>query len=111
MAMSRTEAALFEATGPKARRRIMCGTIISIVALIALGVWIVYRFYTKGQLEPQYWYFFFAAQCLGVHWRWLGRHYSCGNRIWHHFADHGSGTHVRPDIEDRPGSLARHYDY
>ncbi|MFT8857326.1 amino acid ABC transporter permease [Bifidobacterium aquikefiri] len=58
MAMSRTEAALFETTGPKARRRIMCGTIISIVALIALGVWIVYRFYTKGQLEPQYWYFF-----------------------------------------------------
>lgn len=68
MAMSRTEAALFEANGPKARRRIIIGTIISIVALVALAAWIVYRFYVKGQLEAQYWYFF--AQ-LNV-WEFIG---------------------------------------
>ena len=58
MAMTPTEAALFEVTGPRARRRIIIGTVLSALALAALVAWIVYRFYIKGQLESRYWYFF-----------------------------------------------------
>ena len=58
MAMTPTEAALFEIGGPRARRRILIGTILSVAALAALVAWIVYRFYLKGQLESRYWYFF-----------------------------------------------------
>ncbi|WP_291527392.1 amino acid ABC transporter permease [Bifidobacterium sp. UBA744] len=58
MAMTPTEAALFEIGGPRARRRIRIGTILSAVVLAALVAWIVYRFYLKGQLDSQYWYFF-----------------------------------------------------
>ena len=68
MAMTPTEAALFETTGPRARRRILIGTILSAAALAALVAWIVYRFYIKGQLASQYWYFF--AQ-LNV-WEFIG---------------------------------------
>ncbi|MBT1179334.1 amino acid ABC transporter permease [Bifidobacterium vespertilionis] len=66
--MTPTEAALFETTGPRARRRILIGTILSAAALAALVAWIVYRFYIKGQLASQYWYFF--AQ-LNV-WEFIG---------------------------------------
>ena len=58
MAMTPTEAALFEAGGPRARRRILIGTVLSALALVALVAWIIYRFYIKGQLASQYWYFF-----------------------------------------------------
>ncbi|WP_223849787.1 amino acid ABC transporter permease [Bifidobacterium vespertilionis] len=68
MAMTPTEAALFETTGPRARRRILIGTVLSAAALAALVAWIVYRFYIKGQLASQYWYFF--AQ-LNV-WEFIG---------------------------------------
>ncbi|KAA8821005.1 amino acid ABC transporter permease [Bifidobacterium vespertilionis] len=66
--MTPTEAALFETTGPRARRRILIGTVLSAAALAALVAWIVYRFYIKGQLASQYWYFF--AQ-LNV-WEFIG---------------------------------------
>ncbi|KAB8290949.1 amino acid ABC transporter permease [Bifidobacterium avesanii] len=68
MAMTPTEAALFEIGGPRARRRILIGTILSALALAALFAWIVYRFYIKGQLDSRYWYFF--AQ-LNV-WEFIG---------------------------------------
>ncbi|NEG78907.1 ABC transporter permease subunit [Bifidobacterium avesanii] len=66
--MTPTEAALFEIGGPRARRRILIGTILSALALAALFAWIVYRFYIKGQLDSRYWYFF--AQ-LNV-WEFIG---------------------------------------
>ena len=54
MALTPTEHALFEAVGPKARRRIVVGTIVSVIALLALGVWIVLRLYDNGQFSPMY---------------------------------------------------------
>ncbi|MDO4538330.1 MAG: amino acid ABC transporter permease [Coriobacteriales bacterium] len=50
--------ALYEAPGPKTRRRTIIGTIISVVALIALAAFVVYRFYITDQLNPKYWMFF-----------------------------------------------------
>ena len=50
--------ALYEAPGPKTRRRIHIWTAISLV-LVALGIFaIVQRFYVTGQLAPKYWDFF-----------------------------------------------------
>ncbi len=50
--------ALYEAPGPKTRRRTIIGTIISVIALIALAAFVVYRFYITDQLNPKYWLFF-----------------------------------------------------
>ncbi len=50
--------ALYEAPGPKTRRRTIIGTIISVIALIALAAFVVYRFYITDQLNPKYWMFF-----------------------------------------------------
>lgn len=49
--------ALYEAPGPRTRRKIVVGTAISL-ALVALGVAAVIRqFYVTGQLAPRYWSF------------------------------------------------------
>ena len=49
--------ALYEAPGPRTRRKIVVGTAISLV-LVALGVAAVVRqFYVTGQLAPRYWSF------------------------------------------------------
>lgn len=49
--------ALYEAPGPRTRRKIVVGTVISL-ALVALGVAAVIRqFYVTGQLAPGYWSF------------------------------------------------------
>ena len=49
--------ALYEAPGPRTRRKIVVGTAISL-ALVALGVAAVVRqFYVTGQLAPRYWSF------------------------------------------------------
>lgn len=49
--------ALYEAPGPRSRRKIVVGTAISL-ALVALGVAAVIRqFYVTGQLAPRYWSF------------------------------------------------------
>ena len=50
--------ALYEAPGPKTRRRIVIGTVIASVALVALVAAIAWRFYITGQFDPQYWEFF-----------------------------------------------------
>ena len=50
--------ALYEAPGPKTRRRTVVGTVISIVALIALAIFVVHQFYVNDQLNPKYWSFF-----------------------------------------------------
>lgn len=50
--------ALYEAPGPKTRRRIRFWTIISLL-LVAWGIFaIIQRFYVTGQLAPKYWSFF-----------------------------------------------------
>ena len=60
--------ALFEAPGPRTRRRIVAGTVVSAV-LVALGLAAVVRqFYVTGQLSPRYWSFFLEWST----WRFLG---------------------------------------
>ena len=50
--------ALYEAPGPKMRAKIRIGTAISLVAVAALIVLVLQRFYVTGQLSVHYWYFF-----------------------------------------------------
>ena len=50
--------ALYEAPGPKTRRRIVVGTVIASIALVALVAAVAWRFYITGQFAPQYWEFF-----------------------------------------------------
>jgi glutamate transport system permease protein len=50
--------ALFEAPGPKTKRKILIGTIISSIAIAAILVWVVLRLYQMGQFDASYWYFF-----------------------------------------------------
>lgn len=50
--------ALYEAPGPKTRRRTAIGTAISLVALVALAAFVVRQFYVTGQLDARYWSFF-----------------------------------------------------
>ena len=50
--------ALYEAPGPKMRAKIRIGTAISLVAVAALAVLVLQRFYVTDQLSVHYWYFF-----------------------------------------------------
>lgn len=49
--------ALYEAPGPRTRRRIAIGTAISAVLLALLAFLVVRQFYVTGQLAPRYWSF------------------------------------------------------
>jgi glutamate transport system permease protein len=50
--------ALYEAPGPKTKRRTLIATIISLI-LVAIGIALIVRqFYVTGQLDPKYWHFF-----------------------------------------------------
>ena len=69
MALSPTEAALFETGGPRSRRRIVIGTIASSVALVVLVAYVVMRLYDNGQFDPQYWSLFTEANV----WVFLGQ--------------------------------------
>lgn len=50
--------ALYEEPGPKTRRRILVGTVISGIAVAVLIVLIVRRFYVTGQFSARQWSFF-----------------------------------------------------
>ena len=50
--------ALYEEPGPKTRRKMVIGTVISLVLLVVLAAWVVYRFWVTGQLAPRYWELF-----------------------------------------------------
>jgi len=50
--------ALYEAPGPKTKRHILVGTIISSVVLVAIVAWVVMRLYRQGQFSSKYWSFF-----------------------------------------------------
>ena len=49
--------ALYEAPGPRTRRRIAIGTAVSAVLLALLAFLVVRQFYVTGQLAPRYWSF------------------------------------------------------
>ena len=50
--------ALYEAPGPRARRKIRIATVISLAVLAILSVLVIRRFYITGQLKARYWSFF-----------------------------------------------------
>ncbi|WP_304337449.1 amino acid ABC transporter permease [Collinsella tanakaei] len=49
--------ALYEAPGPKTKRKIMVGTAVSAVVVACILLAILGRFYATGQLDPRYWTF------------------------------------------------------
>lgn len=61
--------ALYEAPGPKTRKRTAIATVISLCALAALAGAVIRQFYLTGQLDARYWSFFIRATT----WRFLGR--------------------------------------
>lgn len=50
--------ALYEPPGPKTRRKMMVGTVLALLAVVALAAWVVYRFWYAGQLSAKYWRLF-----------------------------------------------------
>ena len=61
--------ALYEAPGPRTRRRVLIGTVVSTL-IVLLGVAAVVRqFYVTGQLAPRYWSLFLQWTT----WRFLGQ--------------------------------------
>lgn len=61
--------ALYEAPGPKARKRIVVITILSLAALVVLLALVIRQFYITGQLGAKYWALFTRYTT----WRFLGR--------------------------------------
>lgn len=59
--------ALYEAPGPKTKRKIMVGTAVSAVAVVIILLAILGRFYATGQLDARYWTFFLEWST----WRFL----------------------------------------
>lgn len=60
--------ALYEAPGPKTRRRIVIGTVIASLLVLALVAMAVMQFYKTGQLDEKYWSFFLKPST----WLYLG---------------------------------------
>ena len=50
--------ALYEEPGPKTRRKMIVGSALSLVVLVALLAWVVWRFWVTGQLSGRYWELF-----------------------------------------------------
>ena len=61
--------ALYEAPGPKTRKRIAVFTVVSLAVLAALLIIVVRQFYITGQLNAKYWSLFTQYTT----WRFLGR--------------------------------------
>jgi glutamate transport system permease protein len=53
--MSQQETVLYDAQGPRARRRTLIGTAIAVVLLIGLGVLVVLRLADRGQFSMELW--------------------------------------------------------
>lgn len=60
---------LFEAPGPKAKRRIAVVTAVSLVGIAAALYLLVHRFYAAGQLQAKYWSFFLKPTT----WQFIGK--------------------------------------
>lgn len=61
--------ALYEAPGPKTRRRIRAATAVSLCVIAVLIGIVIRQFYLTGQLNAKYWSFFTRATT----WRFLGK--------------------------------------
>ena len=60
---------LYEAPGPKAKKRIAAATAVSLAALAVLLALVVRRFYVTGQLNAKYWSIFTRYTT----WRFIGQ--------------------------------------
>lgn len=60
---------LYEAPGPKTRRRVAAFTVLAVLALGALLYLVVRQFERQGQLEARYWDFFLKWST----WRYIGQ--------------------------------------
>ncbi|MBQ6233406.1 MAG: amino acid ABC transporter permease [Clostridia bacterium] len=60
---------LYEAPGPKTRKRVFWLTAAAMLLLMGLLLMVVHRFYVTGQLSGRYWAFFGKATT----WRFLGQ--------------------------------------
>ena len=63
------QSVLYDAPGPKARRRIAIVTVLSLIAIAALLVVVIRRFYITGQLDAKYWSIFTRYTT----WKFLAR--------------------------------------
>ncbi len=61
--------ALYEPPGPKTRKKMLVGTVVTLASVLALAAWIVYRFWVTGQLSARYWELF----SWRTTWIYLGR--------------------------------------
>lgn len=61
--------ALYEAPGPKTRRRVAAATVVSLIALAALIAAIIRKFCISGQFDEKYWSFFLKLTT----WKFLGK--------------------------------------
>ncbi len=61
--------ALYEPPGPKTRKKMTVGTVVTLLAVVALAAWVVYRFWVTGQLSAKYWQLF----TWRTTWIYLGR--------------------------------------
>lgn len=61
--------ALYEEPGPKTRRKMVVGAVVSLAAVVALLAFVVYRFWVTGQLSSRYWELF----SWRTTWIYLGR--------------------------------------
>ncbi len=61
--------ALYEPPGPKTRKKMLVGTVVTLAAVLALAAWILYRFWVTGQLSARYWELF----SWRTTWIYLGR--------------------------------------
>ena len=55
---------LFDAPGPKGRRRILLLSILSVVAILALLAGALWQFHANGQLDPNKWVVYLRADYL-----------------------------------------------
>jgi glutamate transport system permease protein len=61
--------ALYEPPGPKTRRLINIGTVLSLILIAYLIYRVILQFYVTGQLDAKYWSFFTRATT----WKFLGQ--------------------------------------
>ncbi len=62
MVMTRTEAALFSDIGPRGKRRILIGTLVSLIALLALCAAVIAVLAHNGQFAYVNWWFFLNSR-------------------------------------------------
>lgn len=57
-----SDTVLFDAAGPRARRRMVWVNVVATVVVIGIGVWVLSRLGANGQLEPALWTVFLTPE-------------------------------------------------